>query len=91
VFLGSSGVGKSTLVNTLAGENIMATRKIRDDDSRGRHATTHRQLIMLDNGVMIIDTPGMRELGMWDVSEGLGQSFSDVAMKVKDWQKSDRL
>ncbi|MDR2901232.1 MAG: ribosome small subunit-dependent GTPase A [Treponema sp.] len=78
VFLGSSGVGKSTLVNTLAGEKIMATREIRDDDSRGRHATTHRQLIMLPNGVMIIDTPGMRELGMWDVSEGLGQSFSDV-------------
>jgi ribosome biogenesis GTPase len=78
VFLGSSGVGKSTLVNTLAGEKIMATKEVREDDHRGRHSTTHRQLIMLQNGVMIIDTPGMRELGMWDVSEGLGQTFADV-------------
>jgi ribosome biogenesis GTPase len=78
VFLGSSGVGKSTLVNTLAGEKIMATKKVREDDHRSRHATTHRQLVMLKNGVMIIDTPGLRELGMWNVSEGLGQSFADV-------------
>ncbi len=78
VFLGSSGVGKSTLINTLAGRDIMATSAIREKDGRGRHTTSHRQLLLLDSGVMVIDTPGMRELGMWDVSEGLGQSFSDV-------------
>ncbi|MEA4833155.1 MAG: ribosome small subunit-dependent GTPase A [Oscillospiraceae bacterium] len=78
VFLGSSGVGKSSLVNALAGEEIMAVNEIREDDSRGRHTTTHRQLIMLNSGVMIIDTPGMRELGMWDVSSGLGEAFNDV-------------
>lgn len=78
VFLGSSGVGKSSLVNALAGKEIMAVNEIREDDSKGRHTTTHRQLIMLDSGVMIIDTPGMRELGMWDVSLGLGEAFGDV-------------
>lgn len=78
VFLGSSGVGKSTLINKLVGEEIMATKTIREKDGRGRHTTTHRQLIELENGACLIDTPGMRELGMWDVSEGLGQGFSDV-------------
>ncbi len=78
VFLGSSGVGKSSLVNALAGEELMAVNAIREDDDKGRHTTTHRQLILLKNGVMVIDTPGMRELGMWDVSEGLGQNFADV-------------
>jgi ribosome biogenesis GTPase len=78
VFLGSSGVGKSSLVNVLAGQEIMAVSGIREDDSRGRHTTTHRQLIKLPSGVMVIDTPGMRELGMWDVSIGLGEAFSDV-------------
>ena len=78
VFLGSSGVGKSSLVNALAGEEIMAVSAIREDDSKGRHTTTHRQLIRLNSGVMIIDTPGMRELGMWEVSEGLSDAFTDV-------------
>jgi len=78
VFLGSSGVGKSSLVNALAGEEIMAVNGIREEDSKGRHTTTHRQLIRLQSGVMIIDTPGMRELGMWDVSEGLSDAFADV-------------
>lgn len=82
VFLGSSGVGKSSLVNALAGREIMATGGIREDDSKGRHTTTHRQLIRLENGVMIIDTPGMRELGMWDVTEGLGDAFSDVEQYI---------
>lgn len=78
VFLGSSGVGKSSLVNTLANEHIMDVNGIREEDSKGRHTTTHRQLVMLKSGVMVIDTPGMRELGMWDVSEGLGEAFTDV-------------
>lgn len=78
VFLGSSGVGKSSLVNALASEEIMDTSGIRESDGRGRHTTTHRELVMLQNGTMVIDTPGMRELGMWDVTEGLGQTFSDI-------------
>lgn len=78
VFLGSSGVGKSSLVNALAGKDIMEIGGIREDDSKGRHTTTHRQLIRLDSGVLIIDTPGMRELGMWEISAGLENAFADV-------------
>lgn len=78
VLLGSSGVGKSTLVNALAGGEAMPTGGIREKDGRGRHTTTHRQLLLLDSGVMVIDTPGMRELGMWEAEDGLEQSFSDV-------------
>ena len=89
VFLGSSGVGKSSLVNVLAGEDIMTVNGIREDDSKGRHTTTHRQLIRLKSGVMIIDTPGMRELGMWDVSEGLGDAFADVEQFLGKCRFSD--
>lgn len=78
VFLGSSGVGKSTLVNTLYGEEVMKTSDIRENDSRGRHTTTSRNLIMLPNGAMIIDTPGMRELGMWDAESGIRKTFQDI-------------
>jgi len=89
VFLGSSGVGKSSLVNALAEEEIMAVNEIRGDDSKGRHTTTHRQLIRMKSGAMIIDTPGMRELGMWDVSEGLGSAFSDVEAYLGKCRFSD--
>ena len=67
----------------------MAVNAIREDDSKGRHTTTHRQLIRLNSGVMIIDTPGMRELGMWEVSEGLKDAFSDVEQFIGRCRFSD--
>jgi ribosome biogenesis GTPase len=76
VLLGSSGVGKSTLVNTLAGEELLETREVREDDHMGRHTTTHRELLLLPGGGVILDTPGMRELHLWDAD--LGQAFGDV-------------
>jgi ribosome biogenesis GTPase len=78
VMLGSSGVGKSSLLNALAGRELMAVKDIREGDARGRHTTTHRQLFLLDSGAMVIDTPGMRELGMWTVEEGLAAAYGDV-------------
>ncbi|MHB1484267.1 MAG: ribosome small subunit-dependent GTPase A [Saccharofermentanales bacterium] len=89
VFLGSSGVGKSSLVNALDGENVMAVKEIREDDSKGRHTTTHRQLVMLPSGVMIIDTPGMRELGMWDADSGIGEAFYDIEERLGKCRYSD--
>lgn len=77
VFLGSSGVGKSSLTNALAEEEIMPVNGVRNDD-RGRHTTTHRQLFLLSNGVIVIDTPGMRTLGMWNVTQGLEEVFEDI-------------
>lgn len=78
VLLGSSGVGKSTLINRLLGSDLMATKEIRDD-GRGRHTTTHRQLIPLPDGGAIIDTPGLREFQLWDGDAGIDSSFSDIA------------
>ena len=77
--LGSSGVGKSTLVNALAGTEIMKTGEIREKDAKGRHTTTYRELIELPNNVVIIDTPGMREIGLCDVDEGIDDTFEDIA------------
>ena len=74
---GSSGVGKSTLINRLLGEDRLETNGLRNDD-RGRHTTTRRELFLLRQGGLIIDTPGMRELGMWDAEDGLEKSFSDI-------------
>lgn len=76
--LGSSGVGKSTLVNRLLGEERLATREVRKSDDRGRHATSMRQLLTLPGGALVIDTPGMRELQLWDSAAGLGATFADV-------------
>ncbi|MDO4803394.1 MAG: ribosome small subunit-dependent GTPase A [Lachnospiraceae bacterium] len=76
-FVGSSGVGKSTLINALLGEDRQKTNGLRNDD-KGRHTTTHREIIALPGGAMVIDTPGMRELGMWDAGEGLSAAFADI-------------
>lgn len=78
VLVGSSGAGKSTLVNALAGAERMATAAIRADDARGRHTTTHRELVRLPGGALILDTPGMRELGLMDADDGLGHAFEDI-------------
>lgn len=78
IFLGMSGVGKSSLLNTLIEQDVMKVQAIREVDSRGRHTTTHRQLFMLPSGTMVIDTPGMRELGIFDADEGIRAGFSDV-------------
>lgn len=76
-FIGSSGVGKSTLTNRLTGTDSIATRETGNDD-KGRHTTTHRELIALPNGAFVIDTPGMRELGMWDSGGGIDTAFADI-------------
>lgn len=76
--MGSSGAGKSTLLNAITGEEVMKTNAIREYDSTGRHTTTHRQLIRLKNGVSVIDTPGMREIGMARTEDGIDQTFSDI-------------
>ncbi|MCL1905605.1 MAG: ribosome small subunit-dependent GTPase A [Clostridiales bacterium] len=78
VFIGMSGVGKSSLLNTLMGQDVMAVKAIREDDSRGRHATTHRQLFMLPSGALVIDTPGMRELGLFGADNGISVAFARV-------------
>ena len=76
--LGSSGVGKSTIINRLAGDERQRTREVREADSKGRHTTSHRELILLPGGGLIIDTPGMRELQLWDVSDAVRDTFDEV-------------
>ncbi|MDQ6781513.1 MAG: ribosome small subunit-dependent GTPase A [Candidatus Eremiobacteraeota bacterium] len=76
--VGSSGVGKSTIVNALAGREIMDTGAVRVSDSRGRHTTTHRCLLPLQHGALLLDTPGMRELHLWAHDDSLGEAFADI-------------
>lgn len=77
--LGSSGVGKSTLINRLLGYERQPTREVRASDQRGRHTTTYRELVPLPGGALLIDTPGMRELQLWDAAEGVEETFDDIA------------
>jgi len=78
VVLGSSGVGKSTLVNALLGHDRQRTGAVREDDARGRHTTTHRELIRLPDGGLLIDTPGLRSLGVAGAGDGIGSAFADI-------------
>jgi ribosome biogenesis GTPase len=87
--LGSSGVGKTTLLNNLIGESIFKTKTVRKKDSKGRHATTYRQLIKLDCGAMVVDTPGMRELGNFSVETGLDETFIEITELSKQCQFND--
>ena len=77
--LGSSGVGKSSLINAILGIQLLDTGEIRESDDRGRHTTTTRHLIIAPGGGVLIDTPGMRELQLWDASEGIDQAFGEIA------------
>lgn len=87
--LGSSGVGKSSLINALTNSDRMAVQDIREDDSKGRHTTTHRELVLLAGGGLLIDTPGMREFQLGDSAEGLDASFQDVASFAADCRFRD--
>jgi ribosome biogenesis GTPase len=87
VFIGSSGVGKSSIVNALAGADVIATAAIREDDARGRHTTTRRQLLRL-GGAVVIDTPGLRELGVLD-GDGVAAAFGDVERAASSCRFSD--
>ena len=88
VLLGSSGVGKSTLVNRFVGRELMAVKETRVDDDEGRHTTTHRELIRLPGGGLVIDTPGLRELQLWD-GGGLDETFADVEELAGDCRFRD--
>ena len=88
VLLGSSGVGKSTLINALLGEQRLATGEVRDD-GRGRHTTSHRELLVLPNGGVLIDTPGLRELQLWETDDGLEKAFADVTELTVQCKFSD--
>jgi ribosome biogenesis GTPase len=88
VLLGVSGVGKSTLVNRLLGADYLATTAIRDD-GKGRHTTTHRELIPIPGGAVLIDTPGLRGLQLWDAEEGLDRTFAEVEALFGNCRFSD--
>jgi ribosome biogenesis GTPase len=87
--LGSSGVGKTTLINNLIGESIFTTKTVREKDGKGRHATTYRQLIKLDCGAMVVDTPGMRELGNFSIKLSLDETFAEIKILSEKCQFSD--
>lgn len=87
--LGSSGVGKSTITNQLMGKVVQPIQPVRQDDSRGRHTTNHRELMVLPSGGLLIDTPGMREIQLWTGGEGLQETFVDIEMLAKQCRFHD--
>ena len=87
--LGSSGVGKTTIINRLMGDDARRTRDVRTSDSRGRHTTTHRELVVLPGGGLIIDTPGMRELQLWDGSDAVSETFDDIETLARGCRFTD--
>ncbi|NND72970.1 MAG: ribosome small subunit-dependent GTPase A [Rhodothermales bacterium] len=89
VFIGSSGVGKSTIVNRLLDDNRFVTGAVREDDSRGRHTTSFRELVVLPGGGVVIDTPGLRELQLWTDEESLHSVFSDIEEFARDCRFRD--
>lgn len=88
-FLGSSGVGKSTIINRLAGAAVQKTSAVREDDQRGRHTTTRRNLILLPSGAVLLDNPGLREVGLADAEEGVQKAFGDIEEIAKDCRFRD--
>jgi ribosome biogenesis GTPase len=87
--LGSSGVGKSTIINRLIGEDVQKTREVRESDSKGRHTTARRELVRLPNGGLVVDTPGMRELQLWDVGEAVLETFDEIEALASQCRFSD--
>lgn len=88
-FIGSSGVGKSSLINAMGGGGMLKTQSISETTNKGRHTTTHRELMVLPGGAIVIDTPGMREIGMVDVSLGIETTFSDIGTLADNCQFTD--
>jgi len=89
VLLGSSGVGKSTIANRLLGEMQQNVQPVREGDSRGRHTTTARELFVLPGGALLIDTPGLRELQLWDAADGVSQTCADIDALAAECRFSD--